>query len=464
MKALHRNWAAAVLLAANCMWAGAENAWAADSDASVGWFSRAANPNPVGSSARTPSGAALPRAVAPATHAAARLRAMAASVSQPIPPETASDNGAMSHSMDAADGDTSAGWMPGAITDHEMVGGECCELESGCRPCGMFYVGAEYLMTRPRFSQAVFMVQRTTTTDAQTLINQFTDKTVDYEFQYDSSFRALIGYHLCGCGGDIQFTYWRLTSDSQMSSGIVNLFSNPGTIIAGQLGVNPRDPIGPANPGANNPTADNEALRGSLHLAQNIYDLDFSKCLPLGGGDSSCDPCGCPAWELRWLAGARATNMARLEENAAAVPGQSPSKVGEIFTRFAGGGPRIGILGRRYVGKNGCFSIYAKGNQSLLLGTTSITRRRITNPSSPINPVIIDEQLGSFVRAVPCTEIEVGGGVQVSPHAFVSVGWFAQAWWDLGMPEQPDGSTFGSLSSANILAWDGLFVRGEFVY
>ena len=40
----------------------------------------------------------------------------------------------------------------------------------------------------------------------------------------------------------------------------------------------------------------------------------------------------------------------------------------------------------------------------------------------------------------------------------------AQAWFDLGSSQQIDGTNFGALDDANILAFDGLFVRGEYMF
>ena len=65
---------------------------------------------------------------------------------------------------------------------------------------------------------------------------------------------------------------------------------------------------------------------------------------------------------------------------------------------------------------------------------------------------------------IPVLDIEVGGSFQVTPRFFVSAGWFFQCWWDLGFGETIDGTNFGPLDTSNIMAWDGLFVRGEFLF
>ncbi len=67
---------------------------------------------------------------------------------------------------------------------------------------------------------------------------------------------------------------------------------------------------------------------------------------------------------------------------------------------------------------------------------------------------------------VPVTEIELGGTVHIGCNANISAGYFWSAWHDLGMRETYDFAQFqlSHYDDANILGWDGLFVRGEVAF
>jgi hypothetical protein len=65
---------------------------------------------------------------------------------------------------------------------------------------------------------------------------------------------------------------------------------------------------------------------------------------------------------------------------------------------------------------------------------------------------------------VPVTDIEFGASWQCSCYAIFSIGWYFQAWWDLGQAENVENTNFGPLDSANILSFDGLFLRGELMF
>ena len=65
---------------------------------------------------------------------------------------------------------------------------------------------------------------------------------------------------------------------------------------------------------------------------------------------------------------------------------------------------------------------------------------------------------------IPVTDIEVGGTWQMAPYTYVSIGYFFQGWWDLGQSETIPGTSFSALDTANILGFDGLFIRGEMLF
>ena len=321
--------------------------------------------------------------------------------------------------------------------------GDDCWAAGRCRG-GLWYGGVDYLLVRPRFSQNTAFVQQTNVTDSTVTPNTSTQtsQSVQFPFKYSSSFRASLGYRLLDCGGDVQFTYWRLTGSSQISAQATTDVS-----YFGQLGVDPE---------AGN------TLTASTGVTANIYDFDFAKCLSLGGPSAPCDACFCPRWDLRWNAGVRLGDVSRFDNNFVSN-GTSTVQFGNINTRFVGAGPRVGCQGRRYFGQCGLLSLYARGNMSLLIGDYR-SGRVMTRNGSDTETTTTFAQSDSMSRIVPVTDIELGGSWQIAPYTFVSAGWFWQAWWDLGQSESIPGLAFPPLDTSNILGFDGLFIRGEMLF
>ncbi len=185
------------------------------------------------------------------------------------------------------------------------------------------------------------------------------------------------------------------------------------------------------------------------------YDLEWAKTIPLGGCcDSSCcgetcqtgcsgccRPC-CPAWDITWSGGFRwgdvtwDRNFNAEDANAFTVTD------GRADMSFRGGGLRTGLEGRRYFGKNGWFSLYGKGNISLLLGDVDLTVRRITNdPSVQNNPVTDATQTFTTRQIIPVTELEAGVTGQVTCHTSITAGYLYAAWHDLGFRDEDQLNT-----------------------
>ena len=327
-------------------------------------------------------------------------------------------------------------------------GSDCCS-HGRCGGRGVFYGGAEYLLVKPRFSEAVAEVRRTIVLDetATPETSTQTDQSVEYPYDYQSSFRTFVGYRLCDCGGEIQFTYWRLQGDAEIADGPAQVESG-NLIIFGQLGNNP---------------CEGEFFRARSSVDANLYDLDFSRCIPVGGS-SCCDPCGCPRWDLRWMAGFRIADINRHDQNlVTGTTSEDCLGVGNINADFTGAGPRVGMQGRRYFGCTGRLSAYAKSNGALLLGGYDV-RRVLRNQTVETESIVTTVQEENLTRLIPNAEIELGTSWQLGPHAYFSAGWFFQAWFDLGSSQEIVGSTFGALDDANILAFDGLFARMEMMF
>jgi hypothetical protein len=331
--------------------------------------------------------------------------------------------------------------------------GGCCDVPCGmfCRP-GLWYASADYLLIRPQFSQGVALEQRVVTTTTNPSTEQptstATDTSMNYCFNYNSAFRVSVGYRLIDCGGDIQFTYWRMTGTDSVAAGPAEV-TNGSNIIIGQLGCNPQD---------------GQFYNAYTGVTANVFDLDFAKCLAFGGPQGDCECTVCPRWDLRWLAGFRAADVSRYNNIFVTDPNGSADSNGSINARFVGAGPRIGVQSRRYFGPCGRLSVFAKGTQAVLIGDYNMSRIKNSIGDSP-SANEVTAQYDSFCRMVPVTDIEVGGTWQVAPFAAISAGWLFQCWWDLGQAENISaGTNFGPLDSSNILGFDGLFVRGELLF
>ncbi|MCA9236579.1 MAG: hypothetical protein KDA44_13980 [Planctomycetales bacterium] len=323
--------------------------------------------------------------------------------------------------------------------------------------------GAQYLYARANFSQALAYVD-------QDLINGG-ENFVQYAFDYNSSYGFYGGVYLCDCGGSILFNYNRLTSGASFAANSVTGQNN----IYGPFEID-------------------GDITGFADVDLRSYDLSFSKTIPLGCpmtcgsccddaccdtccedtccddpccGDScgnGCGCCGCPAWDITWSGGIRYAEVG-WGRGASAYDYTTtiPTFIDGYTTRmdFNGFGGRIGLAGRRYFGKRGLFSLYAKGDWSLLVGQIDI-ETLVTDAASSST---------AFARTscdhiVPVTEIELGGTVHLGCHASVSAGYFWSAWHDLGMREEYDFNQFQTshYDDANILGFDGLFVRGEVAF
>jgi hypothetical protein len=310
--------------------------------------------------------------------------------------------------------------------------------------------GAEYIYAQATFSEALAYVEQNANEGGETWHQ--------IDFDYNSSYSFYGGLYLCDCGGSVIFDYTRMTSDGDYAA-------------SESTGV---DIFGPFEIDGN--------IEGHADVDLKSYDLSFAKTIPLGCllgaagcgdccddtccGDGSCGAgCGggwCPAWDITWSGGIRYANVGWGNQITAFDPNQSvPTIIDSANTTldFDGFGGRVGLMGRRYIGKRGLFSVYGRGDWSLLFGDVDIE-------------TIVTNQAGSaFLRTsneitVPVTEIELGASAHLGQHATLSAGYFWSAWHDLGMsPEYAfDAFQISHFDDANILGWNGLFGRVEVAF
>ncbi|BBO34784.1 Lpg1974 family pore-forming outer membrane protein [Lacipirellula parvula] len=331
-------------------------------------------------------------------------------------------------------------------------GGSCSTGDSGLFSLvdrnAQLVFGAEYIYAQATFSEALAYVEQNAIDGGETWHQ--------IDFNYNSSYSFYGGVYLPDCGGSVIFDFTRLTSDGDYSA-------------SETTGV---DIFGPFEIDGN--------INGHASVDLKSYDLSFAKTIPLGCllggapcgdccddaccGDGSCgNGCGggwCPAWDITWSGGIRYANVGWNNGLTATDP-LSGAFIDSANTslNFDGFGGRVGIMGRRYIGKRGLFSVYGRGDWSLLLGDVDI------------NTTITNQAGSAFLKTsnqitVPVTEIELGASAHLGQHATLSAGYFWSAWHDLGMSPEYNFDQFqiSHYDDSNILGWNGLFGRVEVAF
>ena len=328
-------------------------------------------------------------------------------------------------------------------------GGAGCEM-LGCYPTGgRCFFFADYLYVRSNFSQAVSYAER----EELSAPRLTTDTFRELEFEYDSSYRFGGGYRCGGCGGcggqEIRVLFTRLSSFADA--------------VAPDEAFLPFDPV---------PLDDEQAQIHSF-VSINSYDLEYRKTIQLGGGcgDPCCgDACGSgySTWDVTWSGGFR---FAEADWNRSySVVDDEGAFAREFgsFLNFEGGGPRFGVEGRYYGGQGGWFSIFLKGDMSLLLGQMDLDlRRRVEDgvPGNASDDIFVVQSIRNR-QIVPVTEVEAGVSANITCHSMITAGYLFSAWHDLGFRDEfnftPALETH--YDDANILGFDGFFARLEVAY
>ena len=322
------------------------------------------------------------------------------------------------------------------------IGGGHCGGGGGFmdRPMQLVF-GAEYIYAQATFSEALAFVEQDAVAGGETFHQ--------IDFDYEASYSVYGGLYLPDCGGAVIFDYTRLNSSGDYA----------------------------ATETANNqifgPFEMDDNIVGNADVELNSYDLGFSKTIPLGClqtcgtecgdccEDSCCDSgCGwCPAWDITWSGGVRYADVGW--SNSITQINTGPINDNATTTLdFDGYGGRVGLMGRRYLGKRGLFSLYAKGDWSILFGEVDL------------QTLVSDVNGTAFLRTnndvtVPVTELELGGTAHLGAHASLSAGYFLSAWHDLGMSPTYDFNSRFQIShfdDANILGWNGFFARAEVAF
>ncbi|MBN1853667.1 MAG: hypothetical protein JW829_13125 [Pirellulales bacterium] len=307
---------------------------------------------------------------------------------------------------------------------------------------GQFFVGMDWLHVRADLSENVAYLEKNLAT--------FTDTFHEIDMGYNDSYSLYGGYRTCECCGEVRFAFSRYRSGGCIKSPEVNLyrqFQAPLISTASTLDIG-------------------DYIASCSEVDARSYDLDFARTIPLGSELDDCSCCWCPAWDLKWFAGLRYADVGWIHAHDLYHQGALPPNSyqhGQTTMDFEGIGGRIGMEGRRYIGRSGRFSVFAKGAISLLLGDIEYTSIQYDVET----PTIFPTQRASFKRIIPVTDIELGGAVHVRDNITVSAGYLLSSWHDLGIGDHTDFSYQNlpvEYDDANILGFDGFFVRAEVAY
>jgi hypothetical protein len=320
-------------------------------------------------------------------------------------------------------------------------------------PPGKYYVTADYLYARENFSSAISYLEQVD--DQQQGVG--TDTFHSLDFAYEQSYRVGGGYRLCNCGEEIRFLFTRLSSTA-------NDVAPFGSFLPYEV---------TAEPGGET------RIHADVDLKS--YDVEFAKTIQLGGqscsdcgecggycsGSCGCGDgcgCGCPAWDITWTGGFRFADASwNRTYNAVNSDFQTTTNAVSVMD-FRGGGVKVGLEGRRYFTQNGCFSIYLKGDISLLLGDVDLAAVRTTFDDGELNT--LNTQTFSSRQIIPVTEIETGLTGHITCNTSITTGYLFSAWHDLGFRDEFTFPTLmeTSYDDANILGFDGFFARLEVAY
>jgi hypothetical protein len=328
--------------------------------------------------------------------------------------------------------------------DWEDDNGAAQPALDGCCLCPIvpfdpgWYAGAEFLLVRPQFSQAIAFSRGTLG------LTSYNVQGEELDFDYDASLRAFVGYSLGRGDAAFQFTYWHLDGDVAVNAGglapgefIIDPFGNGvGTVVV----IDPNSAIfGQVLPAG-------DAIVTRAHVRTDIYDADLIKPFRLS------DPC----WMFMASVGLRIAEIKQHYESTITSAGSLFSQ-GLFDATFIGAGPRLGAEGRRRFGSDGQFSLFANTHLSLLLGQYDEVFSSATTVPGPFRAA----QNASSERTISTFEVELGAAWQLSSQWSVTAGWLVQSWFDLGASGGRFGGFYVGTDDANIMSFDGMFIRAE---
>jgi hypothetical protein len=351
--------------------------------------------------------------------------------------------GSMPHSGSAAS------WSASGGAGHpHWAGPESAQAEwMGAVPAAegrTFHGGADLLLVRPTFSEAIAFARGT-----QTFPVSLSTRAVPIEFDYEASYRAFVGMRNGESGAGWRFTYTSITADTQVNGtagGAGQFIVDPfGNLVGSVQVVDPADARGIGTVVSQGPFVA-DAIRTFTSVDLRVYDIDFMS--PMG--------VTCHGFTWSYQAGLRFADVQQFYESAVDVGGVNIAR-GDFDVDFFGVGPHVGINGERQFG-GGRVSLFGSLSGSLLVGNHDVVFS-----NSPL-PGVSFTQEEVARRTIPVLESELGVRVRAFQSCTLTAGWLFQSWWDLGASGGTFGGWFSGADDSNIMSFDGLFLRAEFGY
>lgn len=325
------------------------------------------------------------------------------------------------------------GSFHGSTSMAAACNGQCSGCDSAdCRCSGGFFAGGEYLLIKPSFSEAVAFARGT----AGPASLQTAAEALD--FDHDDSFKVFAGYRGGSGDGELRFSYWSLEADTSVGTGT----PGPGEFVVDPFGnLFGIDPTGGAAP-FYQPTGDSIATRASVEM--DVFDIDLKTSVWLNNRN----------WSLDVLAGVRIADVNQYYESIIRDAANTVLAGGDYNVDFAGAGPRLGAGLRRTFGENEQLAFHINGAGSLLLGEYDVTFGTAVGPFQ-------GGQSEQMTRLIPVMDMDVGGTWQCCDCIMVAGGWMIQGWGDLGTSGGSFSGLFTGADDANIMSFNGLFLRAE---
>ncbi len=305
---------------------------------------------------------------------------------------------------------------------------------------GGFFGGIDYLLLRPHFSEAIAFA-RGSQVGGMNMVQEPLD------FDYQSSLRAMFGYRSAQGDTELRFTYWYIDSDTNVAAG------NPGP---GQFIVDPfGNMVGSAmvlDPGDTrfltviDMGGDSIATRASVRL--NIFDLDMGVAVAPQN----------PSWSIDFTAGVRIAEVDQFYDSVIRDAGGDVVSRGDFTVDFVGAGPRLGSGLRRVFGQDRQFNVFAQGSGALLLGQYDLGFSNLVVGQGS------GTQTQSMTRLIPVVDTEVGASWRMANGLTIAGGYLFQGWFDLGTSGGKFDGFFSGTDDANIMSFDGMFVRAEMAF
>ena len=308
---------------------------------------------------------------------------------------------------------------------------------SGCSHCDLddsslaacwpqLYGGADFLLVRAHFSEAIAFAKFT-----DSLVGGLPNEQSQAEelnFAYDPAFRAYLGYHLNRCTG-MQFSYLHIDTSVAVNGSV------------GQANQFIIDPFG-------NRADVGQSIQTDAQVNLNAYDFDFVKSLDFG---QAC-------LGIRLAGGVRFADVRQSYGSQILAANANVLTSGTFDTHFLGVGPHLDLQAQVRRCSDSPLSLLARGGASFLVGSYDV------ESGVTITGVAGGGQSVSRTLTVPVLEAELGVVWQPSARFTAAAGWFVQTWSDLGTSGGTFGGRFVEADDANIMAFDGLFVRAMLQY